>query len=77
MFALRRHVLPISLYILSVLAALLCLFERTSAAVPEGLEDVWDPARYIGLDEIKPGMEAYCLTEYGVAGIEKFGLTES
>ncbi len=39
-----------------------------------GLEGIWDPARYIGLDEIKPGMEAYCLTEYGVAGIEKFDL---
>jgi len=39
--------------------------------VPEGL---WDPAKYISLDEIKPGMEAYCLTEYGVAGIEKFGM---
>lgn len=40
----------------------------------EDLEEVWDPARYIGLDEIKPGMEAYCLTEYGVAGIEKFSM---
>ncbi len=39
--------------------------------VPEGL---WDPAKYISLDEIKPGMEAYCLTEYGVAGIEKFSM---
>ncbi|MHC4324854.1 MAG: hypothetical protein ACYSUX_11345 [Planctomycetota bacterium] len=39
-----------------------------------GLEGIWDPAKYIGLDEIKPGMEAYCLTEYGVAGIEKFGM---
>jgi len=39
--------------------------------VPGGL---WDPAKYISLDEIKPGMEAYCLTEYGVAGIEKFGM---
>jgi hypothetical protein len=38
------------------------------------LEGVWDPAKYIGLDEIKPGMEAYCLTEYGLAGIEKFGM---
>lgn len=38
------------------------------------LEGIWDPAKYIGLDEIKPGMEAYCLTEYGIAGIEKFGL---
>jgi len=45
-----------------------------SGRSPVGLEDVWDPARYIGLDEIKPGMEAYCLTEYGSAGIEKFGL---
>ncbi len=45
-----------------------------SAGRSKGLEDVWDSERYIGLDEIKPGMEAYCLTEYGVAGIEKFGL---
>jgi hypothetical protein len=43
-------------------------------AVPEGLEGLWDFARYISLDEIVPGMEAYCLTEYGVAGIEKFSL---
>ena len=35
---------------------------------------MWDPARYIGLDEIKPGMEGYCLTEYGVGGVEKFAL---
>jgi len=45
-----------------------------SSQIPAGLEGIWDPARYIGLDEIKPGMEAYCLTEYGSAGIEKFGL---
>jgi hypothetical protein len=38
------------------------------------LDGVWDPDRYIGLDEIKPGMEAYCLTEYGIAGIEKFAM---
>jgi hypothetical protein len=42
--------------------------------VPKGTEGVWDPARYISLDEIKPGMEAYCLTEYGAAGIEKFAV---
>ena len=45
-----------------------------SATQTKVLEGIWDPAKYIGLDEIKPGMEAYCLTEYGVAGIEKFGL---
>jgi hypothetical protein len=38
------------------------------------IEDVWDPARYISVDDIKPGMEAYCLTEYDGTGIEKFGL---
>ncbi|MGB2865556.1 MAG: hypothetical protein WBC05_19655 [Sedimentisphaerales bacterium] len=45
-----------------------------AAGEPRGLEGIWDPDRYISLDEIKPGMEAYCLTEYGVAGIEKFGM---
>ena len=38
------------------------------------VEEIWDPQKYIGLDEIEPGMEAYCLTEYGVAGIEKFSM---
>lgn len=38
------------------------------------LGDLWDPARYISLEEIKPGMKAYCLTEYGIAGIEKFAM---
>jgi hypothetical protein len=37
-------------------------------------KSIWDPAKYISLDEIKPGMEAYCLTEYDLAGVEKFGL---
>lgn len=45
-----------------------------TAEVPEGLESTWDPARYIHLDDIEPGMKAYCLTEYGRAGIEKFSL---
>ncbi len=42
--------------------------------IPDGLEAIWDPAKYISVAEIKPGMEAYCLTEYGIAGIEQFGL---
>ncbi len=41
---------------------------------PDGTVGLWDPARYISIAEVKPGMEAYCLTEYGRAGIEKFGL---
>ena len=44
------------------------------AGQSKALEGIWDPAKYIDLDEIKAGMKAYCLTEYGVAGIEKFDL---
>ena len=44
------------------------------AAVPQGLEGIWDPARYISVDEIKPGMEAYCLTVYIGTTVEKFGV---
>lgn len=37
-------------------------------------EAEWDSQRYIKVDEIEKGMEAYCLTDYGDAGIEKFAL---
>lgn len=33
-----------------------------------------DAERYIGIDEIEAGMDAYCLTDYGEAGIEKFAM---
>jgi hypothetical protein len=42
-----------------------------SQAVADGL---WDPQRYIGIDEIQRDMEGYCLTDYGDAGIEKFAM---
>ena len=38
------------------------------------VEGVWDPAKYISIDEIQPGMEAYCLTCYRGTEIEKFDL---
>jgi hypothetical protein len=41
---------------------------------PQPADALWDPQRYIGVDEIKPGMEAYCLTDYGIDGVEKFTL---
>jgi len=44
-----------------------------TSGIPDG-RGIWDVSRYIGLDEIRPGMEGYCLTEYGAAGIEKFNL---
>ena len=52
--------------VLSALAA--AAEEQTSTEGPSETE------RYIGVDEITPGMEAYCLTDYGDAGIEKFAL---
>lgn len=45
-----------------------------SGQTPAPADGSWDPQRYIGLDEIKPGMEAYCLTDFGDGGIEKFAL---
>ncbi len=74
MFESKRSVLPVTLYFLAVFAGSLCIIDQGKAQAPEGLEDVWDPAKYIGLNEIEPGMDAYCLTEYGVAGIEKFDM---
>jgi hypothetical protein len=47
---------------------------KSEIKAPKGTESVWDPAKYISLDEVKAGMKAYCLTEYGAAGIEKFGV---
>jgi len=58
----------------SVIFSAAVLQSETKAAQAGILEGIWDPAKYISLDEIKPGMEAYCLTEYGIAGIEKFSL---
>ncbi len=58
----------------SVIFSSAVLQNETKGAQAGTLEGIWDPAKYISLDEIKPGMEAYCLTEYGLAGIEKFGL---
>ncbi|MFH1369797.1 MAG: hypothetical protein ABII09_00690 [Planctomycetota bacterium] len=48
--------------------------EQPAGVIPKGLEGVWDPARYISIDEVRPGMEAYCLTVYKGVEVEKFGL---
>jgi len=48
--------------------------EQPQAGIPKGLEHVWDPARYISIDEVKPGMDAYCLTVFKGSEVEKFGL---
>ncbi len=69
----NRRLLLFTFYF-SVIFSAAVLQSETKAAQTGILEGIWDPAKYISLDEIKPGMEAYCLTEYGVAGIEKFGL---
>jgi hypothetical protein len=37
-------------------------------------EGVWDSSKYISIDEVKPGMKAYCLTCYSGTEIEKFDL---
>ena len=55
-------------------AAICGAAEKPQTVVVKGLEGIWDPAKYISTDEIKPGMEAYCLTIYKGTAVEKFGL---
>lgn len=60
---------PLFAFYSLVLAGLLCA-DGTSSAT----EGVLDPAKYIGIDEIRPGMKAYCLTCYSGTKIEKFDM---
>ncbi|UCG56011.1 MAG: hypothetical protein JSU70_14200 [Phycisphaerales bacterium] len=72
----KREYVAVSLCLSVVLggAVCLCAEESEKVSVPDGLEGVWDPAKYIGLDEVRPGMEAYCLTCYEGTKVEKFGV---
>jgi len=45
-----------------------------AAEIPGILQDIWDPNRYISVDEIQPGMDAYCLTCFEGTKVEKFAL---
>jgi hypothetical protein len=46
--------------------------ESPKLSVPNDLNGIWDPAKYISVDEVRPGMEAYCLTVYKGTEAEKF-----
>ncbi|MCF7974844.1 MAG: hypothetical protein K9N55_13580 [Phycisphaerae bacterium] len=39
-----------------------------------GAEALWDSAQYIDVNEVKPGMSAYCLTCYSGTTVERFDL---
>ncbi|MFN2222528.1 MAG: hypothetical protein ACK2UH_08260, partial [Candidatus Promineifilaceae bacterium] len=54
------------------LSALLLAFGPAAQAQDSAAAS--DAQRYIGVEEIRAGMDAYCLTDYGQAGIEKFAL---
>lgn len=66
-------------WITVVLGVGICLLPGTGVLAdiskrPACLDAIWDSQRYIKVSEIKPGMPAYCLTDYGENGIEKFEL---
>ncbi len=48
--------------------------QQDKPKTPKALTEIWDPNRYISIDEVQPGMEAYCLTCYKDTNIEKFEL---
>jgi hypothetical protein len=54
------------------IAFLCCFLLSTTALCPAGIQ--LDKSRYITIDEVKPGMKAYCLTSYKGTEIEKFDL---
>jgi hypothetical protein len=54
----------------TILFVLFCASVCFSAGLSFGL----DKTRYIALDDVRPGMQAYCLTVYEGTKIEKFGL---
>jgi hypothetical protein len=64
------------LFPLLVLACSFCLADKRSdkTGSQNAAEGVWDPTKYIGIDEIRPQMKAYCLTIYKGAEIEKFDM---
>jgi hypothetical protein len=60
--------------LLGIALALLTAEWTLAAPSPTGVEAIWDSQRYIRVSEVKPDMPAYCLTDFGDAGIEKFEL---
>jgi len=66
----------ILLFCLLLLGASFCWAgeQLNKAGTPNPIEGVWDPDKYISIDEIRPGMEAYCLTVFKGTEAEKFGL---
>jgi hypothetical protein len=64
------------LFSLLVLARSFCWADEPldKTRTQNAIESAWDPAKYISIDEIRPGMEAYCLTTYKGAEVEKFAL---
>ncbi len=70
----KKRIFLFFTFYFSLVFAAAALKSTAQAGQGKALEGIWDPAKYIGLDEIKPGMQAYCLTEYGIDGIEKFSM---
>ena len=63
----KRHNFGLFTFYSLFLAGLLC-----AAGISNAAEGLWDPAKYIDIDEIQPGMKAYCLTCYSGTKIDKF-----
>ena len=64
------------LFCLLLLGASFCWAgeQLNKTGTPNPIEGIWDPDKYISIDEIRPGMEAYCLTVFKGTEAEKFGL---
>jgi len=62
------------LFCVLILCCCLCVASEKQDKDVNQAGSLWDPARYISVDEIRPGMKAYCLTVYKGAEPERFDL---
>ena len=63
-----------NIFILLAFISSFCYGGEQGVDVGDSIKDIWDPSKYISLNEVRPGMEAYCLTGYRGSKIEKFAL---
>jgi hypothetical protein len=71
-----KHAFPVLYLQIGILVCLASFGSRALGgdSLRAAKSGLWDPQRYIGIDEIQRGMDGYCLTDYGEAGVEKFAV---
>lgn len=70
----RKNTIFSFLFLALSLISDICLAREQVNKGEDPIAGVWDPTKYISVDEVQAGMDAYCLTCYSGTKVEKFGL---